>query len=167
MLDLYLRNLPLTILCPAGLENLMRTRGELAITSFKNGLYKSREDAAKSHGVDPNTLRRRLNGKYKSYKVAHTHQQRLLPPAESAVVRQCIYLANAGFPARIRTIRVIARFSKNKQESFLPINYAKKVDEEVNTQVEVDDDEQSNSSDIEVLDEDVGMDIGNVVQSIE
>jgi len=43
---------------------------------------------------------------------------------------------------------------------------AKKVDEEVNTQVEVDDDEQSNSSDSEVLDEDVGMDIGNVVQSI-
>jgi hypothetical protein len=39
---------------------------------------------------------------------------------------------------------------------------AKKVDEEVNTQVEVDD-EQSNSSDSEALDEDVGMDIGNVV----
>jgi len=51
---------------------------------------------------------RRLNGKHKSHKAAHTHQQRLLPPAESAVVRQCIYLANAGFPARIRTIRVIA-----------------------------------------------------------
>ena len=44
---------------------------------------------------------------------------------------------------------------------------AKKVDEEVNTQVEVDNDEQSNSSDSEVLDEDVSMDIGNVVQSIE
>ena len=83
-------------------------RIELAIASFKNGLYKSWEDATKSHGVDPNTLRRRLNGKHKSHKVAHTHQQRLLPPAESAVVRQCIYLANASFPARIRTIRVIA-----------------------------------------------------------
>ena len=83
-------------------------RIELAIASFKIGFYKSREDAAKSHGVDPNTLRRRLNGKHKSHKVAHTHQQRLLPPAESAVVRQCIYLANAGFPARIRKIRVIA-----------------------------------------------------------
>ena len=44
---------------------------------------------------------------------------------------------------------------------------AKKVDEEVNTQVEVDDNEQSNSSDSEGLDEDVGMDIGNVVQLIE
>jgi len=42
----------------------------------------------------------------------------------------------------------------------------KKVDEEVNTQVEVDD-EQSNSSDSEAPDKDVGMDIGNVVQSIE
>ena len=44
---------------------------------------------------------------------------------------------------------------------------AKKVDKEVNTQVEVDDDKQSNSSDSEVSDEDVSMDIGNVVQSIE
>ena len=35
---------------------------------------------------------------------------------------------------------------------------AKKVDEEVNTQVEVDNDEQSNSSNSEVSDEDVGMD---------
>ena len=43
---------------------------------------------------------------------------------------------------------------------------AKKVDE-VNTQVEVDNHEQSNSSDSKVSDEDVGMDIGNVVQSIE
>ena len=47
---------------------------------------------------------------------------------------------------------------------------AKKV-EEVNTQVEVDDDEQGNSSDSEVSDKDVnmdvGIDIGNVVQSIE
>ena len=43
---------------------------------------------------------------------------------------------------------------------------AKKVDEEVNTQVEVDDDEQNNSSDSEVLDEDVGRDMGNVVQPI-
>jgi hypothetical protein len=37
----------------------------------------------------------------------------------------------------------------------------------VNTQVEVEDDEQSNSSDSEASDEDVGMDMGNVVQSIE
>jgi hypothetical protein len=43
---------------------------------------------------------------------------------------------------------------------------AKKVDKEVNIQVEVDNDEQSNLSDSEMLDEDVGMDIGNVVQSI-
>ena len=33
--------------------------------------------------------------------------------------------------------------------------------------VEVEDDEQSNSSDSEVSDEDVGVDMGNVVQSIE
>ena len=48
-------------------------RIELVIAGFKNGLYKSREDAAKSHSVDLNILRRRLNGKHKSYKDAHTH----------------------------------------------------------------------------------------------
>ena len=62
-------------------------RIKLVITGFKNGLYKSQKDAAKSHGADPNTLRRRLNGKHKTHKVAHIQQQRLLPPAESAVVR--------------------------------------------------------------------------------
>ena len=76
-------------------------RIELVITGFKNGLYKSWEDAVKSHGIDPNTLRRRLNGKHKSHKVAHTYWQRLLPPTESAVVQQCIYFTNAGFPAQI------------------------------------------------------------------
>ena len=50
-------------------------RIELAIASFKIGLYKSREDPAKSYSVDPNTLRRRLNGKHKSHKVAHTYRQ--------------------------------------------------------------------------------------------
>jgi hypothetical protein len=43
----------------------------------------------------------------------------------------------------------------------------KKEDKEVNTQIEVDNDEQSNSSDSEVLDKDVSIDIGSVVQSIE
>ena len=95
-------------------------RIKLAITSFKNGLYKSREDAVKSHGINPNTLRRRLNGKHKSHKVAHTHWQWLLPPAKSAVVRQCIYLTNAGFPARIRTIQVIATKILKEQVKKLP-----------------------------------------------
>jgi len=43
---------------------------------------------------------------------------------------------------------------------------AKKVDKEVNTQVEVENDKQSNSSDSKVSDEDVGINMGNVVQSI-
>jgi len=96
ILDPYLRNLPLTPLYPAGATNLMRTKGlswqslALRMASIKTGKM-----LQKSHGVDPNTLRRRLNGKHKSHKVVHTQQQRLLPPAESAVVRQCIYLGNA------------------------------------------------------------------------
>ena len=48
-------------------------RIKLVIASFKIGLYKSREDTAKSYGVNLNILCRRLNGKYKSHKVAHTH----------------------------------------------------------------------------------------------
>ena len=48
-------------------------RIKLVIAGFKISLYKSREDAVKSHGVNLNTLRRRLNGKYKSHKVAHTY----------------------------------------------------------------------------------------------
>ena len=79
-------------------------RIELAITGFKNGLYKSREDAAKSHGVDPNTLRRQLN------EVAHTQQQRLLPPAESAVVRQCIYLGKCCVIPFVKKIPAIEHF---------------------------------------------------------
>ena len=43
---------------------------------------------------------------------------------------------------------------------------AKKVDKEVNTQVKVDDDKQSNLSDSKVLDEDVGINIGNIIQSV-
>ena len=45
---------------------------KLAIASFKNGPYKSREDAVKFYSVDPKALRRQLNGKYKSYKIGHT-----------------------------------------------------------------------------------------------
>ena len=67
-------------------------RIKLVITGFKNSPYKNWEDTIKSHSVDPNTLRRRLNGKHKSHKIAHIQQQRLLPPTESAVVRQCICL---------------------------------------------------------------------------
>ena len=44
---------------------------------------------------------------------------------------------------------------------------AKKVDKEVNTQVEVEDNKQSNLSDSEALDKDIGIDIGNIMQSIE
>ena len=48
-------------------------RIKLAIASFKIGLYKSWEDAVKSYSINPNILRRRLNGKYKSHKVAHAY----------------------------------------------------------------------------------------------
>ena len=85
-------------------------RIKLVITGFKNSLYKSREDAIKSHSVDPNTLRRRLNGKHKSHKVAHIQQQRLLPPAESAVVRQCIYLRNCCVIPFVKEMPAIEHF---------------------------------------------------------
>jgi hypothetical protein len=85
-------------------------RIKLVITGFKNGLHKSREDAVKSHGVDPNTLRRRLNGKHKSHKIVHIQQQRLLPPAESAVVRQCIYLGKCCVIPFVKKMPAIEHF---------------------------------------------------------
>ena len=85
-------------------------RIELAITGFKNGLYKSREHAVKSHGIDPNISRRQLNGKHKSHKVAHTQQQRLLPPAESAVVRQCICLGKCCVMPFVKKMPAIEHF---------------------------------------------------------
>ena len=42
----------------------------------------------------------------------------------------------------------------------------KKVDKEVNIQVKEDNDEQSNLSDSKVLDKDIGINIGNIMQSI-
>ena len=63
-------------------------RIELAIAGFKIGLYKSREDTIKSHGVNPNTLRRRLNGKHKFHKVAHTYRQSNTDRATPAEQRQ-------------------------------------------------------------------------------
>ena len=42
----------------------------------------------------------------------------------------------------------------------------KKVNKDINTQIEVDNDEQSNLSNSKVSDKDVNMDIGNVIQLI-
>ena len=111
MLDLYLRNLPLTLLCPAGLANLMRKTAEA-------------EDQAASAKALATAAQLTVEASTVIFEAATAHSKALIAAA-------------------------------------------KKVDEEVNTQVEVDDDKQSNSSDSEVLDEDVGIDIGNVVQSIE
>jgi len=94
----------------------MRTRIELVIAGFKNSLYKSREDAAKSHGVDLNTLRRRLNGK-------HISQSRAYSAA--AITTSSVYILQT--PAFLlefeRSKLLLLRFLKNKQESFLPINH--------------------------------------------
>ena len=44
---------------------------------------------------------------------------------------------------------------------------AKKVDKEVNMQIEVDNNKQSNLSNSKVLDKDVSINIGNIIQLIE
>ena len=48
-------------------------RIKLAITGFKNGLYKNQEDAIKLYSIDLNILYRQFNGKYKSHRVAHIY----------------------------------------------------------------------------------------------
>jgi len=84
-------------------------RIKLAITGFKNGLYKSQGDAAKSHGVSLNTLRRRLNGKHKSQSRACSTAV-TTTPAEPAVVRQCIYLGKCCVIPFIKKMPAIEHF---------------------------------------------------------
>jgi len=45
----------------------------IAATAWRSGLYDSREACAKAHGLDPQTFRRRLNGKQQPYKIAYTN----------------------------------------------------------------------------------------------
>jgi hypothetical protein len=46
---------------------------QIATAAWNSSLYDSREAYAKAHGVDPQTFRRRLDGKQQPYKVAHTN----------------------------------------------------------------------------------------------
>ena len=91
-----------------------------AIIAWRSGLYPSRENCAKAHGVDPQTFRRRLDGKQEAHKVAHTNQYRITTAGEAAIVRHCIYLAKAGFPCRFYTIQTIATMVLKREYSRLP-----------------------------------------------
>ena len=77
---------------------------QIAATAWRSGLYNSREACAKAHGLDPQTFRRRLDGKQQPHKVAHINQNRITVAGEDAITRHCIYLANAGFPCRQHTV---------------------------------------------------------------
>jgi len=57
-----------------------------AIIAWHSGLYKDRETCANAHKVDPQTFRRRLNGKQQPYKVAHTNQNRITVAGEDAII---------------------------------------------------------------------------------
>ena len=91
-----------------------------AIIAWNSRLYKDRETCAKAHGVDPQTLRRRLDGKQQPHKVAHTNQNRITVAGEDAIVQHLIYLANAGFPCRQHTVRSIATVVLRREYANLP-----------------------------------------------
>lgn len=93
---------------------------QLAIKAYNLGYYKSKEGCAKAHDIDPNIFRCRLSGKQRSHQVAHTNQYRISPAGEDAIVRHCIYLAQAGFPCRYRTVRTIATLILQRESTILP-----------------------------------------------
>ena len=88
-------------------------RIELEIASFNIGLYKSREDTAKSHGVDPNTLRRRLNGKHKS-------QCRAYSPAATTTSCRICSRATVYIPCKaLETVsRIVTKKTAEAREKF-------------------------------------------------
>ena len=79
-----------------------------AIEAYRQGLYRSPEASAKAHNLRPQTLRDRLSGRTQAAGTAHKDQQRISPAGEAALERHCLFLANAGFPCRISTIRALA-----------------------------------------------------------
>jgi len=93
---------------------------QIAITAWRSRFYDSREACAKAHGVDPQTFRRRLDGKQQPHKVAHTNQNRITVPGEYAITKHCIYLANARFPCRQHTLRTIATIVLRREHTDLP-----------------------------------------------
>ena len=96
-------------------------RLQAALTAWRTGgFYRSPEACAKAHEVTPSTFRRRLQGKHESHEIAHINQYRITLAGEAAIVRHCIYLANAGFPCRLYTIRTIANIILHREHSYLP-----------------------------------------------
>jgi hypothetical protein len=93
-----------------------------AIVAWKAGLYKSRKDCAKSHGVDPKTFRNRVSGKTQSYQASHISQLRISVEGERTIVRHCIYLAKAGFLCRYRVIRSLADAILQRESGPLPLH---------------------------------------------
>ena len=79
-----------------------------AIAGFRAGHYRSPHAAALAHNANPKTVRNRLSGKTRSHSTAHKNQMRISPAGEEAIVQYCLYLADAGFPCRVATLRDIA-----------------------------------------------------------
>ena len=68
-----------------------------ALDELNAGQHSSIGTAARAHNVAKSTLYDRLNGA-QSKKDAHTHQQLLLPAAETALVKRIQRCAASGFP---------------------------------------------------------------------
>ena len=79
-----------------------------AYAAWRDNRYRSIEATAKAHGIRPATLRDRIHGKNCPAIEAHGDEQRISPSGEKALAEHCTFLANAGFPCRIRLIRTLA-----------------------------------------------------------
>ena len=125
MLDLYLRNLPLTLLCPAGLANLMRIRGlswqSLAskLASIKAGkMLQSLTALTRIYYAGDLTANINLT----KSRILTSSDYYLLQSLQSC---DSVYILQMpAFLLEFEQSELLQlKFSKNKQESFLPINH--------------------------------------------
>jgi hypothetical protein len=86
-----------------------------AVNGVLSGRYLNAQASADAHGANGQTVRDRLSGKRRPKSIAHQHQQRITPEAKQAIAKHCIYLAEAGFPCRIFTIKSMVKEAEKRE----------------------------------------------------
>jgi hypothetical protein len=79
-----------------------------AIAGHQYGHYGSPSASAAAHGIHPDTILKRIDGRRQSHQDAHQFQQKLSPESESAVKRYCISLLEHRFLLKKSHIHNIA-----------------------------------------------------------
>ena len=86
-----------------------------AIAGHQYGHYGSPSASAAAHGIHPDTILKRIDGRRQSHQDAHQFQQKLSPESESAVKRYCISLLEHRFSLKKSHIHNIALDVYKKQ----------------------------------------------------